>query len=135
MCRVTSARLCTLFLFNDLVLLGKESLSGLREAWRKDLRLHRVGARHLSRDRTCIQLVWAGRALTLQLESAEQSRKWIDEFNKAMRLMQAAGAYSGAKHARDWVPDHAAAACTICNSMFTIINRKHHCRCWYDICL
>jgi hypothetical protein len=59
----------------------------------------------------------------------------IDEFrvidflkDKAARALVCGGENSAVLTKRAWVEDHEAADCMACKSLFTFVNRKHHCR-------
>lgn len=60
---------------------------------------------------------------------------YVDEFrvveflkDKAARALACGGENSAVLTKRAWVEDHEAAECMACKSLFTFVNRKHHCR-------
>jgi len=77
----------------------------------------------------------AASSMVLSKAGTATAASQVDEFrcidfikDKQARALVAGGENSAVLTKRAWVEDHEAADCMACKSVFTFVNRKHHCR-------
>ena len=125
-------------LFSDLLMYGDETNE-------KKLKLHRqipidqnFRTRNIPQNpkygTKCFEIHSPMKSFIVFASHPKEKREWLDEFEK----VSADKNTIKSKYARAaplWVPDDFSDVCTMpnCVKSFGILNRRHHCRFWFDI--
>ncbi|KAL7718195.1 hypothetical protein QTN25_004494 [Entamoeba marina] len=68
------------------------------------------------------------KSFTVCCDTAEEKNEWVNAINKHAIIQRRNLGDSSAITRPVWVPDSEVKNCSLCNSSFTFVNRRHHCR-------
>lgn len=121
-------------LLSDLLLYGDGGEDGGSIAFHRVLRLNETIVKNISEDiaekqtgrKYAFEIVSRKKSFVVYLEKASAKASWWSEMEKAVKENRPED--GGVTFAATWLHDSAVKACQACETKFTFINRRHHCR-------
>jgi hypothetical protein len=131
----------TFFLFNNMLMYGTEVRMNLKEKYKISHQLPIDGQFRVERNdqanskgvappKNSWRIVNNVKSFIVYAKDPEEMESWYKDLQKCVAVLKAE-----AKAGTDnvgvrpiWAPDKDSKACTLCNTDFTVIRRRHHCR-------
>ncbi|XP_056609079.1 pleckstrin homology domain-containing family F member 1 [Triplophysa dalaica] len=131
------------FLFNDILVYGSIMVPGHWNNKKQTIPLDQVEVEDMQ-DETIMANQWLIRtprkSFYVAAASPDEKQAWMEHIEQYKALLiQHKGRPTDSTARRSfavpWIPDMASAICMRCSVLFTIANRRHHCRmCGYIVC-
>jgi len=120
------------FLLNDVLVYGNIVISKKKYNRQKILPLENVRIQShpdMADLQNGWQIISPSKSFVVFAATATEKTEWMAHINKCVQdLLTKSGKTPSLETSPVWIPDSDAKACMLCNTAFTVLNRRHHCR-------
>lgn len=120
-------------LFSDILLYSSQTASGKLEH-HNTLELSSVQIEDEKEDKVfpnSFRILSSKKSFVVMADNELDKTSWMNGINDALEKIKSPSE-SSAQAAPIWKPDDQSTSCGLCGGIFSIFNRKHHCRNWYE---
>lgn len=119
------------FLFNDVIVYGSILLHGRWYKKQKIIPLENIKLEDIE-DTASMKNQWLIRtpqkSFYVAAANPDEKRLWMEHIEECKTTLLQQGLTATDEYAVSWMPDNASNICLVCESKFTTIHRRHHCR-------